>query len=341
NLLPVLKRELTLDKLYLLRFHARASMRRDGTLNFEDLIQSSSSGNPEPPPGTAEKKSWFTFGVDHLSVVEARVDFHDVSQEPPFATTVGPLTFQLERFRTRADAKSPYSFIGTTESGERFSWSGMLRTEPLRSNGTIAFENLRIPKYRPYYRRQLTTSVMRSGVVSLRTRYDVEWGPQRRYLRLSEGEVAVRHFAATLQGDEQPIFQLEAMDVAGISVEPLESTAEISSVTLRGMLLRARRKHDGQLNLTRLVPPAAPSETSSRTSTKAPFRWAVRRVELSNGRVEFEDAAPNPPVRVVLAPIEARVENLASAPRTTSTFQLSSNWNETGRVNVSGTAALQ
>src|SRR5262249_10608066 len=123
---------------------------------------------------------------------------------------------------------------------------------------------------------------------------------------------------------------------------------EINSVTLRGMVLRARRKHDGQLNLTRLAPPPGPSETSSKsastpskTSSKTPFRWAVRRIELSNGRIEFEDAAPNAPLPVVLAPIEARVENLASAPRRTSPFQLPSNWNETGRVSVSGTAALQ
>src|SRR5215472_4018058 len=69
NLWPILTRQLTLNTLYLLRFHAHASMRRDGKLNFEGLL--TSSGNPEPPSNTAEKKSWFTYGVDHLSVVEA------------------------------------------------------------------------------------------------------------------------------------------------------------------------------------------------------------------------------------------------------------------------------
>ena len=341
NLWPILKRELTLNTLYLLRFRARASIRRDGKLNFEDLL--TSSGNPEPPSNTAKKKSWFTFGVDHLSVVEADAEFSDLSHPHPFRTTVGPFTFHLEHLRTRADAKSPYDLTGTTESGERFSWAGAVHTEPFRSEGMIAFENVRIAKYAPYYEQQVGFDVQ-SGLISLRTRYQLELGSARQHFRTSEGEVALRTLAIALRGHKQPALQLAEMNVAGISIAPLEGNAEINSVQLRGAVVRARRERDGQIDLTKLVPPPAPSETSSKsptkTSSKTPFRWAVRRVELSNGRVELEDAAPDPPVRVVLAPIEARVENLASTPRTTSTLQLSSGWNETGRVNVSGTAVL-
>src|SRR5215813_7064492 len=151
NVLPVVKRRLTLDTLYLLRFRAHARMRRDGTLNFEDLLTPTSSQPAQASPNQEEKKSAFDFGVDHLSIVEAEVAFSDASRKHPFDTTIGPVTFQLERFRTHADANSPYSFVGSTESGERFSWSGTVLSDPFRSSGTIAFENLRLPKYGPYY----------------------------------------------------------------------------------------------------------------------------------------------------------------------------------------------
>ena len=338
NLLPIVKRELTLDTLYLLRFHARASMRRDGTLSFEDLL--TSSGDSETPSDTTQQKKTFTLGIDHLSVVEAVVEFADLSHQHPFSTTVGPVTFQLENLRTRADANSPYGFTGITESGEQFSWSGTMHTEPFRSEGNIAFENLRIPKYAPYYEQLLALDVQ-SGLISVRTRYELEWGSARRRFQFSKGEVALRTLAVALRGQKQPALQLAEMDIAGISADPLEHTGEINSVTLRGTTVRVRREPDGQINLTRVVPPPAASETPSKTPSKTtPYRWTLRRVELSNGRIEFEDAAPDPPVRVVLAPIDARVESIASAPRTTSTFQLSAGWNETGRLNLSGTAAI-
>ena len=181
SLLPILKRDLALDKLYLLRFRAHASMRRDGTLNFEDLLTTTSSPQAEAPPD-AGRKHWVAFGVDHLSIVEAEVAFSDASRKHPFATTVGPVTLQLDRFRTRADANSPYAFEGSTESGERFSWSGNVRTEPFRSSGTIAFENLRLPKYGPYYEQEVAVD-LRDGRINLRTNYDVEWGAQGRHLK--------------------------------------------------------------------------------------------------------------------------------------------------------------
>jgi uncharacterized protein involved in outer membrane biogenesis len=333
SLLPLIKRDLALDKLYLLRFRAHASLRRDGTLNFEDLLTSTSSPQAEPLPDEG-KKRWFAFGVNHLSIVEAEVEFSDASRKHPFATTVGPVTFQLERFRTRADANSPYAFEGSTESGERFSWSGSVRTEPFRSSGTIAFENLRLPKYGPYYEQEVAVD-LRDGRINLRTNYDVEWGAQGRHLKISEGDLALRGLAVFLQGRQQPALQLAEMNVAGISADVLERTAAISSVTLRGAVVRARREPEGRLDITALVPPPRESKQQQQ-----PFRWSLQRVELADGRIEVEDAVPERPVSVVLAPIEARVENVASAPRTTSTFDLSVGWNGTGTIKVNGTAAL-
>jgi uncharacterized protein DUF748 len=97
--------------------------------------------------------------------------------------------------------------------------------------------------------------------------------------------------------------------------------------------VRARREPDGHLDIIALVP--RPTE-----SKQQPYRWSLQRVELADGRIELEDAVPERPLRVVLAPIEARVENVASAPHTISKIDLSAGWNETGRIKVSGTAAL-
>ena len=86
--------------------------------------------------------------IGRLAVEEARVTFHDATRRPAFDTALGPLTVRLESFRTKGGADSPYSFTGTTDAGETFRWTGTVRTQPLRSAGTLAFERNQAPPVR-------------------------------------------------------------------------------------------------------------------------------------------------------------------------------------------------
>ena len=52
----IILRELALEKVALVRFHARVAMDKGGRLNFQDLLDESASSTPEPPP-TAETTS--------------------------------------------------------------------------------------------------------------------------------------------------------------------------------------------------------------------------------------------------------------------------------------------
>ena len=104
RLAPLVRREFDLATLQLIRLQARVSLARDGSLNFSDLLSSPSS--PEPTPSAGKSGPSFVFGVDHLALVEAKLDFTDVSRPHPFHTTVGPFTVRLDNFRTRPDATS-------------------------------------------------------------------------------------------------------------------------------------------------------------------------------------------------------------------------------------------
>src|SRR5262252_5162622 len=131
----IILRELTLEKVALVQFHARVAMDKNGRLNFQDLVDEGSS-TPEPPP-EKEKKAPLVFAVQELDIQQAQVDFSDRSRRRPFDSTIGPFDILLVGFQTRPDSTSPYSFAGRTESGETFSWAGNFLTEPLRRNNLL------------------------------------------------------------------------------------------------------------------------------------------------------------------------------------------------------------
>jgi hypothetical protein len=343
RLLPIIKRELDLDTLELVRLQARVHLLRDGSLNFSDLLD---SGTPEPAPapGTAEAKRPFVFGVDHLALVQAELDFTDVSHPHPFHSTVGPFTIRLDDFRTRPDAKSPYAFTGTTEAGETFSWSGSVHIDPIRSDGTLSLDGLRLPKYAPYYDQSVDFDLL-DGTARIQSSYQLEWGPERRLLRLSDGALAVRKLVLRLRGASEPSVELPQLDVGGVQVDVLEQVAKVESVSLRGATVHMRRGNDGRIDLMRLASggqpaPSHPAAAQKPAKPAKPFQWTVRKVELAEERLLFDDQLPERPVKLVLAPVDVTVGNLSSDKASVSTLALSAGWNGKGQLKLDGTFSL-
>ncbi len=340
RLIPILKRELDLATLQLVRLRARVSLAKDGRLNFSDLLAPPS---PSPPDTSPPAGRPFVFGVDHLALEEAQLDFTDVSHPHPFHTTVGPFTIHLDEFRTRADARSPYAFSGTTEAGETFSWSGSVHIDPIRSEGTLTLDGIRLPKYAPYYEQSVDFDLL-DGTLRVQGSYQLEWGPEKRVARLSDGALAVRKLALRLRGAAEPSLELPEFDVSGVQADLLEQVATVQSVSLRGLSVHVSRGADGRIDVERLAPhdakPARAARGQEGAKAGKPFRWTVHKVELSEGRLAFTDQLPERPVKLVLAPLTTTLGNLSSDRAAVSTLAFSAGWNGTGQLKAEGSFSL-
>lgn len=338
RLVPILKRELDLDALQLVRPRARVNLAKDGTLNFSDLLTSDAETAPADTGATPRRP--FVFGVDHLALEQAQLDFTDVSRAHPFHTTVGPFTIRLDEFRTRADARSPYAFSGTTEAGETFSWSGSVHIDPIRSEGTFTLEGIRLPKYAPYYEQSVDFDLL-DGTLRVQSSYQLEWGPDKRVVQLSDGALALRQLALQLRGATDPSIELPELDVQGVRVDLLEQLAVVESIFLRGLNVRVSRGAEGTLDLTRLTPRQAPTAPAAKPAKPAKsFRWEVKKVQLSEGRLAFTDALPERPVKLLLSPLALSVGNLSSDRSALSTLAFSAGWNSAGQLKADGSFSL-
>ena len=147
----------------------RAQMNQDGTFNFSDLITKFSTNTA---PAKTESKPPILH-VGKLQIVGATVGVADLTARRPYKRVLGPLNVTLENFRTDPNTESPYSFFGTTDTGEQYAWKGNFSLDPLGSQGEIAIYKVALNKYAPLYQ-DFVKFEIRDGSIALHANYQLE-----------------------------------------------------------------------------------------------------------------------------------------------------------------------
>jgi len=351
TLLGMLRREVGVEELLVDRPYLHAGLDARGELNVADILRRAAAddGKPPPPPDP----NGIVLAVGHLAITEAQIDFTDRSRRRPFETTVGPVTLDLRNFRTRRrDNQSPYTFSGRTESGEKFSWSGNVFIEPIRSKGTFTFEGLTLPKYAPYYQ-DSTNAEVRKGLLGLRATYDLEWGTEKRMVKIVDGSVSLRDLVIGPRGGGDPVIDLPVYDVSGFHADVLTQDTEIGRMALEGGRIRVRREPDGSIDLVKLLgppsdappapeaaaaPPAAPGPgpAAGQGTPAATPRFRLDELDVKGVRFEVEDAVPSPPVKVQVAVEKLLLRGLSSEKGATATIDAVARVDGKGALSAQG-----
>ena len=319
-----------LAELRLLRPVLRLRLDEQGRLDVRDLVEGDAPapGAAAPAPEPA-RPARFGLALDLLEIVEGQVAFVDASVTPTFQSTLGPFTVTLRDFRSRGGADSPYSFEGTTEAGETFSWSGTVDSAPVRSSGTISFAGVKLPKYGPYLRGQAPNLEVRRGTAAVKTRYELEWGGGRNRVQVQGLTLSVADLALAQRGQEPLAVELPSIEVGGVDVDVLGQVAAVGEVKLSGGAIQARRLADGTINLVELarLPPSPPSR----------WTWRVGALALERLAVGFEDLAAPRPARLDLTDVALRLTGLAKGSGAPCPFTASLRQGAAGTLSVKGT----
>lgn len=284
----------TLAAVELDDFEVKPVLEKDGDFNFADILARLGASGPAAG-SAAPAASPPALRVGSVTVQRARVEFADKSRSRPFATTLGPVSFNLTDFHTAVAAGAPYRFEAVTEAGERLTWSGKLSAAPVASSGELRLENIFLPKYAPYYADFLRADLT-DGFLSLSGHYEAKFGGGSRKLELSGGSLQLAKVKLIEQGSGQPLLDLPSFSVFAIIADALAPKVQIGTVGLRGGQLNVRREADGSLNLLKLLGPARETGSAgpSGSASKLP-EVEVREVNLGDFQVVLEDVAlPHP-----------------------------------------------
>jgi Domain of Unknown Function (DUF748) len=332
--------------------YVRVQMNKDSSLNFSDLIAKFSTNTPAtPPPPSAP----LALRIKRLHIARASASFTDLTPRTPFKRIIGPLDITLDNFRTDPDNKNPYSFSGTTDGGEKISWSGYFYLDPIRSQGELALENISLNKYAPLYQDFLRFQI-RDGVVDLRSAYRFELNASNRVVIATNASLALHSFKLAEPDKEANIVELPEFSVTGVSVDAVARRGEIASISGSGAKLILLRDKNAAINIVELSKPA---DTTSQApggillllrsvtnavamllnSTNA-WSGAIREVNFQNGALSLTDLINSRPVTLNLDQISFTATNISNVPGTNLTATLALRWNTNGTVRTDVSASF-
>lgn len=324
-------------------FHVAVALEADGKFDFADILAKlMPPADPAAPPAPATPSR--PLRVVALKVAQARVEFADRSRTQPFATTLGPLSFDLKNFRTVTGNGAPYQFEAVTESGERLRWVGTLIAAPFRSEGELVLENILLPKYAPYYADAIRADLT-SGRLTVRGRYAIDLTPDRQVLRLAEGAVSLQGVKLQERGTEVVALDLPAFAVTGVQFDALQQSGVIGQVQASDGRVVVRREADGGLNWLAMLPPPTAAAAAPAGAPAAPPAALpdvrVTRVDLRNFQIELTDLAGPRPAKLGLGGLQFTLENLSLADGVAMPLTLAFDWAPQGRVTVQGEVGVR
>lgn len=332
-------------------FRVAAALEPDGSFDFADIVARLQAEAVKSPPAATPAVPPRPVRVGRLQVKEARVDFADRSRSRPFATTLGPLTFEVTEFRTVAEEGAPYRFAAVTEAGEKLTWTGTLATGPFRSSGELALEEVQLPKYAAYYADRLQADLA-TGRLTVRGGYDIDLTPQARVLRLTDGELQLRDVKLIERESGATALEVPDFAIRGTNFDAVAQRGSVASVRLSGGQLAVRRTADGTLNWqTMFAPPAADAPAAPvaapATATATPaaaepaLDFNLGELALENFRLTVEDAAAPRPARLELAGVAFSLREVTLADGAMMPLRLAFDWLPQGRVTLGGTVAVR
>ncbi len=333
--LSLLMREKHFDAIELESPQVHVLVNADGSLNFSDLlVPVSTLGKPLQSQSTAPTQP---VRVDHLVVTGARMDFQDHFRGRTFASTLGPLAFQATNFHTLGGQQAPYNFEAVTESGEKFSWHGWIEGTPFRSSGELSATDVILKKYAPYYGEKLGIDLA-DGKLSVRGRYELDFGSSSPAMKLVDGSLAVRNLKLNERGSGEVLLDLPAVDVTGATADGQTLKTSVRQVALQGGHLRLRHEKDGTWNFGKIaVPASTPGPAPAAAAPPAAARdFQIAEILLKDWTVELQDLAASDTASLKASGLNVAWKNFSLAPGAVMPVDLAMNWSTQGKVHVNG-----
>jgi hypothetical protein len=341
----ILKGNIALRRIYLKNPYVSIIRNEDGTYNFSDLLEKKAPQQPEP----AKKAKLPTFAVRGISIENGSVDFLD----NPFKKkhTVREMNLKIPYIsniprEAQTDVQpslslkindTPYQIYG--------------KTRPFEAARETAFDvnidRINIPFYLAYLPVKIPVKVP-SGNLDVKAQLIYREDAEHDRLLSLTGDLAITKLAVH-DLNNKPIVVLPVLNVAIDSVEPFAGKVHLAKVSIESPEIALVRDKNGALNIPEPVSdkPLPKREQKTGNATKetekiekreesAPVDLLLDALELTKGKVTFQDNSLKVPAKLAVEQLEFKGENISLAKDNKGKFSTSLVLNKKGTVNVAG-----
>lgn len=310
---------------------------RDGRLNLENLVVLPETNTPAEKP----TESPFGFQIDDIILESAKVQFVDQVPERGYQARFDNLSLAIKGLTNESGKPASIDLAFESPQQERFKHTGSVQLAPLKMDGKLEIEGLRPAALKPYYEKTLAADI-KEGFLDLVTTYALEEKADKHALKLSETSATVRSLRIDEPGRRDPLWTVPFLGIKEVSIDLDGKSIVIGKVEGRDGSGYAQRNADGSLNYDKLIKPTVSNQGAKPAGPATGDEWKIvaKQIALDRFKVAFEDRAPPTPVKVNLADLSLRLENVSNAKNQRSKTTLQTRINNKGLLRLTGSAGF-
>jgi uncharacterized protein involved in outer membrane biogenesis len=323
-------------------------IRRDekGIINAQSLVPE--AGEAKPAPEKMVDVAPLSLDIDEIRLAGGKISFSDLSRSKPFKTRLDPVDLKVDHFSNGKDKKSAYALSLQTEAKETIKVQGEFCMDPLGSEGALEVTSLLLKKYSPFYRDSLLFDI-EDGRLDLSTRYRYAKDGKEPEINLSGISVMLNALRLRKAEEHRDFVKIPNLSIKETDANLTKKELKIGNFSTEKGELLVKRSNNGEVNLLKLIPPAATPEGPSKkvkagdkpTNPERPWLISLRQMAIDKYTVRVEDQTTSAPVTLIAQNLRVKGENISTAKNSKGKLAVSLLLNGKGTVSTTGTIGIE
>jgi hypothetical protein len=314
------------------------------SFNFSDLVEQFSKPSAEPPPKPGKP---LLFAVHNIHIDNGLIDFQDHLLQQhhvidqfqfgiPFLANLPSKvdTFVQPFLQARIDGSALQVNGQTKPFNGTFNSDIVVKLDQLDLSQLLSYSPAKLPVLLP------------SGKLSTNLDLQFAMKEQKPTVQIS-GTVALDQISLT-DAAKQPLFDVAALHIGAIDVEPLHGVIHLSELSIDKPVLNVSRDRAGALNFSKLAASqpskpaaAAPAPAPAAAPEKpAPLDFSLQKLALNDGAVHFSDQSTAPAASLGIQQLSVSASNVSTLAHQPAQYEVHLASDHGGTISSKGSFTL-
>ncbi len=342
-------RKITVDDIQTADAAFKSWLAADGSVELQRLLQPDleklTSRQASSAPA-AETEPW-QVTVNNVEVEAWRFTVDDLTGSDPIRETVVLDSFTVADLSTAADQMGSYTLSATGPSGGQFRLDGTMTVNPVWTQGRYAATGIDLSHLWEHVKDHVSFQILK-GSTGASGDYTAAMDDAAFSARLENGIVELNDFELVEKGQKEVLISIPTAAVQGIGANLDTREITIETIQTADARIKSWLGEDGQFELQRLFlsdlekfkAQKTPGTPEPETAPGPPWHLALKKMDLSNYALAFEDRTLTKPATMTVDEINVVVENLSTRKDAKADVRVAMQINRAGTVTVDGTTGI-
>lgn len=284
----------------------------------------------------AKTGSAFILSLDELLLDGGKIHYSDLSGSSPVNLTIQEISSHAGNIHTDSDARGIFDLSCTVNETGNLKINSSLTTNPPSVDARFNVSGFEPSWVQPYIINRIPV-LLRRGSLEAAGHVFLSASRDRNLDLNIEGDVQLVDLASVDSEHMQDLISWKKLAVSGIEFKLKQAQLSIREIGLTSPVVRMSIDQKGKSNITSLIAREPESKPDNgRKKKSSPFKVALGRVRMSNGKCIFIDRSVSPNFTAALTGIQGNITGLSTDEFKRAKVSVAAKIDNQAPVSVSG-----